>query len=238
LIIMGHQPKVNAALAALKFVKRGMTLGLGTGTTAGFFIDSLAKRNQEEDLRLTCIPTSVSSERRASSAGLRTVGFQQASRIDLAVDGADVVSKDLHLLKGMGGALAREKFVAYRARKFVVIVDESKLRTNLDGIVAIETVPFASPAVLRDVSKISKTASLRMRADSKPFLTDNGNHIIDARMALKYPERTERDLNSIPGVVESGIFTRADVVLVGTETGCRVLRSKRVYSYSPFSRRE
>jgi ribose 5-phosphate isomerase A len=230
--------KENAARAALGFVRRGMTVGLGTGRTANIFIDLLAECNRRARLGLNCIPTSRQSEARALAAGLRIVGFEDAPCIDLAVDGADVVSSKLYLLKGLGGALGGEKFVAYRARRFVVMVDEGKLRKELAGTVVIETVPFATPAVLREVSRLSKKVLLRTNPAGRPFITDNGNHIVDVHMNVVRPEKVERELNLLPGVVENGIFTRADVVLVGTEDGCRTLKSKRKFSYSPFSRKE
>jgi len=231
-------PKMNSARTALKFVKKGMTVGLGTGRNANLFIDLLAERDRKERLGIKCIPTSKRSAERAASTGLALVNFEKARHIDLTVDGADIVSSKLYLLKGLGGALGGEKFVAYRSRKFVVIVEESKMRKNLDGVVAIEVVPFAASAVLREVSHVSKKASLRMASKSQPFITDNGNHLIDAHMNVANPEQREKELNLIPGVVENGIFTRADVVLVGREKGCRILRNKRKFLYSPFSRRK
>jgi len=219
--------KQNAARAALPYVRRGMTVGLGTGSTANIFIDLLAAREKYEHLGLKCIATSKASEQRAARGGLRVVTFADAPTIDVAVDGADIVSADFCLLKGLGGALAREKCVAYRARRFIVMVGEEKLRRRLEGIVPIETLPFASAAILREVSKLSKGAKLRTDATGKPFVTDNGNYIIDAQMTVKNPAKTENTLNNLPGVLENGIFTRADTLLVGNETGCRILKNKK-----------
>src|SRR3989344_786563 len=219
--------KQNAARAALAYVRRGMVVGLGTGSTANIFIGLLAARERKEGLGLRCIATSKSSEERAARAGLHLVGFDEVRSIDIAIDGADIVGAGFCLLKGLGGALAREKCVAYRARTFIVMVGEEKLRKKLEGIVPIEVLPFASAAILREVSKISKGAKLRADAAGRPFITDNGNYIIDAPMRVSDPVTLEAALNRIPGVLENGIFTRADIVLVGSETGCRTLKNKK-----------
>jgi ribose 5-phosphate isomerase A len=219
--------KKNAARAALSYIRRGMTVGLGSGTTANIFIDLLAVREKHEHLELKCIATSEASEQRAVRGGLRIVTFADTPSIDVAVDGTDIVSADFCLLKGLGGALTREKCVAYRAKQFIVLVGEEKLRKKLEGTVPIEVIPFAVPAVMREVCAISKKVCLRQDSAGRHFTTDNGNHIIDAQMTVKDPAKMESILNNLPGVLENGIFTRADIVLVGTETGCRTLKNKK-----------
>ncbi|MDO8340287.1 MAG: ribose-5-phosphate isomerase RpiA [Candidatus Burarchaeum sp.] len=219
--------KHNAALAALPYIRPGMTVGLGTGSTANIFVDLLAARERREHLGLKCIATSENSEKQAARAGLRLVSFADAPMIDVVVDGADIVSADFCLLKGLGGALLREKCVAYRSKKFIVLVGEEKLRRKLEGIVPIEVLPFAAPAVLREISKLSKRAKLRTAAAGRPFITDNGNYIIDAPMRVSNPAKLEAELKYLPGVLETGIFTRADIVLVGNKTGCRTLKNKK-----------
>jgi len=232
---MADLPKENAARAALSFVRRGMCIGLGTGRTANIFTELLGERERREHLGLSCIPTSMRTEELAESVGLHITDFQEVRRIDVAVDGADVVSPDFALLKGMGGALSREKIVAYRAKKFVVIVDEGKMKKKLEGTVPIEEMPFAAPAVLREIRlTCSRNAAVRLNAPGSPFVTDNGNHIIDAPMRIaniSQAERLEFMINNIPGVLENGIFTRADVVLVGIEKGCRRLVNRRGFGF-------
>ncbi|RLG18603.1 hypothetical protein DRN67_03990 [Candidatus Micrarchaeota archaeon] len=112
------------------------------------------------------------------------------------------------------------------------------MRERLEGIVPIEVVPFAAPAVLREISALSSSASIRKNKNSTPFKTDNGNYIIDAPLTVNSPEELEIKLNALLGVVENGIFSKADVILIGSENGCRVLKNERKSTYSPFSNKE
>jgi len=229
----------NAAKAALALVKPGMRVGLGTGSTASIFIRLLSEKNHLYDMNLRCIPTSLNSAHLAHSYGLVVAGFDDVEKIDLAIDGADAVSKDFNLLKGLGGALTREKIVAYRAAKFAVMVDDSKLKPLLGGIVPVEVLPFAFAAVLRELPAVSSGQPvMRRNKDSTPFRTDNGNYIIDVPVAkITDPAKLELEINTIPGVVENGIFTRADIVIVGNETGSRTLVNKKKFSFPYLLRR-
>jgi ribose 5-phosphate isomerase A len=228
--------KVNAAKAALLLAKPGMCIGLGTGSTSELFVKLLAKSNIKN---LTCIPTSLKTADLAHSLGLRVIGFDAAHKIDLAVDGADAVDGHFNLLKGMGGALTREKIVAYRAEKFAVIVDESKMKRQLGGIVPVEALPFAFSAVARELASCaSSPPKMRKKPDNTPFRTDSGNYLLDVPIAkISDAAKLEKEINALPGVVENGIFTRADLVIVGNETKSRTLSNKKKFSFPYFLRR-
>ncbi|MFH1448415.1 MAG: ribose-5-phosphate isomerase RpiA [Candidatus Micrarchaeota archaeon] len=212
---MADSGKKKAALEALKYVRRGMALGLGTGSTTAHFVRLLGEANRKTNMELKCISTSIKTERLAMEYGLKLVGFGDIDHIDLAVDGADVVVGK-NLIKGLGGgAITREKAVDYRAKEFVVIVDGSKVKRVFGGVVPLEVLPFASEAVKQDVEAMGAKTKYRMDG-SRKFVTDNGNYILDAFFnRITAARKMERELNSIPGVVENGIFTRKCKVIVG-----------------------
>jgi ribose 5-phosphate isomerase A len=215
--------KVNAARAALEFVKDSTVVGLGSGSTAKEFIKLLAQRIKAEKLDIVGVPTSFDTRIFAFQLGIRVAEPDEVDSIDVAVDGADVATKNA-LLKGGGGALTREKVIAYAAKKFIVIADESKIKQQLEGKVVVEVVPFAHHNVIQQLRKFTDKISYRS-ADAKlgPIITDNGNFLLDCDMLVKDPKKTEVELNTIPGVVENGIFTKFDRVIVGTKTGSRTL---------------
>lgn len=207
--------KINAAKAALTFVKDGMIIGLGTGSTAKEFIKLLAERIKA-GLNISCVATSLDSERFARDLGIRITDFNEVDRIDIAVDGADVLTKRA-LLKGGGGALTREKIVDYTAKEFIVIADSSKIKEQLEGIVVLEVLPFAYKVVLRALEKYSKNPQLRLDANGAAKISDNGNYLIDCQMVVRNPKATEAELNDILGVIENGIFTKFDRIIIGTK---------------------
>lgn len=218
--------KQSAAREALKLVRNGMRIGLGTGSTAEIFVKLLAEKAKSERLHITCVPTSIAIGKLAKSLGLNVIQPDAASAVDLAVDGADAVEKKtLHLIKGMGGALTREKIVDYAAKRFVVIVDESKVVERLGGVVPVEVIPFAVSNVAKSVKALGARPELRTRGNS-PFMTDNGNLILDCHFdEIKDAPALERELKLLPGVVENGIFTKnVGVVIVGNAAGTRILR--------------
>jgi ribose 5-phosphate isomerase A len=218
--------KLAAAQKALEFVKMGSSIGLGTGSTAEIFIDLLGKKNKEEELDISCIATSVASERQAKRLGLRVVSFGEIDRLDAAFDGADQVDAKLNLIKGLGGALVREKIVDYRAMKFYVMVGEGKLVKKLSGIVPVEVIPLAGEPVRRELVGLgAKSAQARMDGGKK-FISDNGNIILHADFPeISDPKKLDDDIVKLPGVLESGIFTSRNVlVIAGKPDGtCRVL---------------
>ena len=217
------EEKINAAKGALDFVKDGMCIGLGSGSTAHEFIKLLGKRVKEEKLKICAVPTSLDSKITAVNEGISVLEPDVMIEIDLAIDGADVATKTA-LLKGGGGAHAREKVVDYAAEKFIVIVDEGKVKEKLEGIVALEVLPFAYKFVLDEISKISENARLRTGGKKLgPVISDNGNFLIDFEMEVKDPKKMETELRAIPGVVENGIFTKFDKIVVGTKDGHKIL---------------
>lgn len=213
--------KINAAKGALEYVENGMCIGLGSGSTAREFLKLLVEKVQEEKLSVCCVTTSTDTRRMAIENKLWVVEPDTITDIDLAVDGADTVTKDA-LLKGGGGALTREKIIDYNAKKFIVIVDEGKVREKLVGNVALEVLPFAAPFVLKQLKEYKPRIRMA-RKKLGPVVSDNGSFIVDMEMQVDDPKKTEEWLKSIPGIIENGIFTRFDRIIVGSEKGFREL---------------
>jgi ribose 5-phosphate isomerase A len=213
--------KTAAAEKALAFVKPGMRVGLGTGSTAEIFIGLLGRKNKKEKLDLACIATSEASEKQAKKLGLKLATFAELKGIDAAFDGADQVDSEKNLIKGLGGAFVREKIVDYRAEKFIVMVGENKMVESLCGIVPVEVIPLAEEAVRRELLALGAKAAPTRMEDGKKFVSDNGNFILHAEFGpLSDPKRMEERINWIPGVVDNGIFTSQNVtVVVGRKDG-------------------
>ena len=220
------EQKRAVAAAALAYVREGMTVGVGTGSTAALFIEELAAR---PELVAAAVPSSEASAAALRAAGIRLVGLDEAPSLPLYVDGADAVDPRLRLIKGAGGALAREKVVASAAELFVCIVDESKLVERLGdpaggpaGVpVPLAVLPMAAAFVAGRVRALGGTSAAR-----PGYRSDDGLAILDvAGLDLSDPERLEAELGAIPGVLESGVFARraADVVLAGTDGGVRTI---------------
>ncbi|MCX6778237.1 MAG: ribose 5-phosphate isomerase A, partial [Candidatus Micrarchaeota archaeon] len=172
--------KFVAAGKAIKFVHRGQTIGLGTGSTAEVFIRLLAEKNKKTNLNLTCVATSIRSEKLAKKLGLRVKNLNEVESIDTAFDGADIVVGN-NLIKGMGGgAIAREKCVDYRAKKFVVIAGKSKIRKVFGGILPIEVIPMAASHVSGELQSLGARSAAARKDGAKNFITDNGNMILHA----------------------------------------------------------
>src|SRR5437762_3821045 len=218
--------KRNAAEAALKYVKPGMVLGLGTGSTARHFLEGLS-RLIGSGMEVKAVPTSFATAEAAKRLGIPLTSLEEHVRLDLCVDGADEVDPKLDLIKGLGGALFREKIVAAAAQQFVVIVDESKLvpRLGVKAPVPVEVHTFGWRFAAKSLESLGATVDLR-RASGEAFRTDNGNHILDARFpSLASAERLAGQIAAIPGVVGHGLFLKmASTVLVGTGKGVRTLR--------------
>jgi ribose 5-phosphate isomerase A len=215
------QAKTNAAKAALEHVKDGMCIGLGSGSTVREFIRLLGDR-VKKGLKVTCVTTSFDSRMLAIENGILVTEPDAIDEIDLAVDGADTVTRTA-LLKGGGGALTREKIIDYNARRFIVIVDESKVQEGkLRGEVNLEVLPFAAPLIMKQLKQYAPRIRMA-KAKLGPVISDNGCFIIDCDMVLDDPKETERSLKSIPGIIENGIFTKFDIIIVGNEKGHRIL---------------
>lgn len=215
--------KAVAAEKALSLVSTGMTIGLGTGSTAEIFVRKLAERVKARELDVQCVPTSQRTAALARALGLKLIEIEEGTEIDLTVDGADEVSSELHLIKGMGGALLWEKIVARMSKVECIIVDFSKLVTTLGEKtpVPVEVVPYGwkkTKHVLEE--RFGCKAQLRRKGE-EVFHTDSGNYILDCKFGkIEKPEVLEQELKLITGVVESGLFCNiASVVIVGEESG-------------------
>ncbi len=219
--------KKMAGYKAAELVNDGDVIGLGTGSTTHYFIERLALKIKEEEIAVLGIPTSYQSFFLARNSGIPLTTLEE-HQIDLAVDGADEVDPHLNLIKGGGAAHTMEKIIDSAADKFVVIVDESKVVNELGRFpVPVEVIPQAFRVVSEQLRHIGGTPALRM-AEKKdgPVITDNGNLVIDVQFnSILEPEKLELRLNSIPGVVENGIFTGiVDEVIVGTSEGIDILK--------------
>ena len=194
-----------------------MVIGLGTGRAAAGFVRELGARVRS-GLQIRGIPTSQATERLAKSLEIPLVGFEDVAGVDLAVDGADEVDPDLNLIKGHGGALVRERVVAAAASRFVVLVGPEKLshRLGAQRSVPVEAIPFAAPQVRRALERMGAEARIRTESDESPFVTDNGNLLVNASFGeISDPAALHAKIREIPGVLDSGLFAgMADDVLV------------------------
>ena len=219
---MSDELKRQAALRALDEIRDGMIVGLGTGSTASHFIRELGKAR----IRVKGIPTSEASTQLAKEVGVLLTTFEEHPRIDITVDGADEVSPGLDLIKGLGGALVREKIVAHASTRVVIVVDESKLvdRLGKRTVIPIEVIPLAVPRVLLLLEQLGGPARVRER-DGRPFVSDNGNTIVDWNHGtINDPTTLEKQLKAITGIVDSGIFAGvANCVIVAGRQGIRKL---------------
>jgi len=211
--------KQKAAKAALEYVERDTVIGVGTGSTANHFIDFLASiKHQIEG----AVASSEASAERLRGHGIPVFDLNSVSEVSVYIDGADEADRHLHLTKGGGGALTREKIVAAASRKFVCIADESKL-VDLLGAFAlpVEVIPMARSFVARQLVKLGGQPTWR-----EGFVTDNGNVILDLHnLTITNPAELEAKLNNIPGVVTNGLFALrpADVLLLGTKDGVQTI---------------
>jgi len=215
------QQKRRVAEAALDFIESGEILGVGTGSTVNFFIDALAKiKGKIEGV----VSSSEASTERLRAIGLRVLDLNRTGDLSLYVDGADEATRHLHLIKGGGGALTREKIVASASRRFVCIVDESKLSPYLGSFpLPVEVIPMAQSLVARKLIKMGGQPELR-----EGFTTDNGNVILDVKkLDLTDPLAMETKINLLAGVVDNGLFAArpADVLLVGSASGVEQIKT-------------
>ncbi|MBW5290891.1 MAG: Ribose 5-phosphate isomerase A [Candidatus Ruthia sp. Asou_11_S2] len=212
--------KFAVAQAALKYVVKNTIIGVGTGSTANFFIDALAKI--KNDIK-GAVASSKATAQRLESHGIKVFDLNEVKAISVYIDGADESNDSLNLIKGGGGALTREKIVAAVADQFICIADESKLVTIMgDFPLPVEVIPMASNYVKQQISqRIGGTPTVR-----ENFITDNGNLILDIKdLKITNPKSMETELNSITGVVTNGLFANrgADVLLLGTPNGVKVV---------------
>jgi ribose 5-phosphate isomerase A len=216
--------KRNAAREALKQVHGGLVLGLGTGSTAAIFVEELIARVKAEKLDIVGIPTSEKTRAQAEAGGIKLTTLAEQPKIDITFDGADAIDlASFCLLKGLGGALLREKIVAEASQRLVIIADTSKVPQPFGGIVPVEIVQFGAAATFSRLHSLGETA-WRKTGQGELFITDNGNYIADITIAaIRNPARLQTELKNIAGVVETGLFLdQASQLIIGSETGAQV----------------
>jgi ribose 5-phosphate isomerase A len=221
--------KQQAAKEALNFVKSGMALGLGSGSTTAYFVDLLGQQLASGALEnVVGVPTSEKTAEQARALGILLTTLAQHPQLDLAVDGADEVDPDLNLIKGLGRAALREKIVEIHAVRFLIIVDESKLVSRLGsrGPLPVEIVAFQVEAHMRWLNTLGCSAELCREKDGSPVVTDNGNYLAGCWFSdgIDDPYALARVLADRPGVVEHGLFLdMATAVIVAAPAGTRIL---------------
>lgn len=221
--------KKAAAESAAQLVQDGMVVGLGTGSTAVFFVEALARRLSNEPLRIAGIPTSERTAALARELKIPLTTFVEHSRIDLTVDGADEVELGtLSLIKGHGGALLREKIVAAASDRMVVVADETKVSEKLGTLasVPVEIVQFGWQVTLKRLGALGGNATLRLSADRTPLITDGGNYIADCAFGpIASPKETAHHLDHVVGAIEHGMFLGfAREVIVGGRNGTEIFK--------------
>ncbi len=208
--------------AAAEMVQDGMVVGLGTGSTATCFIESLIKRCQSE-LKIGAVATSDASYTLAKQGGIPILSNDQVIRLDLTVDGADEIDPQNRMIKGGGGALVREKILASTSKQMLVLVDESKLVSELGAFtLPVEIIPFCYLATLARIREAGFDGKMRYHKDGSHYLTDNGNFIFDVHTPKTFPDpaAAHQKLTALAGVVETGLFYNLPVqVLVGYQDG-------------------
>ncbi len=224
-----EEEKKRAAKEAVKHVKDGFIVGLGSGTTTAYAIEELGKKAKQEELQILGIPTSYQAFMLAVEHAISITTLEEHPAIDLTIDGADQIDKELNLIKGMGGALAREKIVAFASKSLIIIADENKKVEALgqnNHPVPTEALPFAASLVMRKLREMGGRPQIREgKGKVGPVITDNNNIIIDADFGpIAKPAELEHSLKCISGVVETGLFIRmADIVYIGTRSGTEKL---------------
>jgi len=219
--------KKNAAIKAIEEnLKTGMVLGIGSGSTVVYAVEKIAELNVENNLKLKCIPTSFQSYQLIVENGLTLTSLDQYPELDLDIDGADEIDKNLNLIKGGGGCLVQEKIVASNSKKLVIVADFRKNSENLgekwEKGIPIEVIPISYVPIMKKLEKLGGTPVLRMaQAKAGPLVSDNGNFIIDVNFGvIKDPGELNLSLLTIPGVVDTGLFIgMASKAYIGLEDG-------------------
>ncbi len=220
--------KELAGRAAARLVRDGEVVGLGTGSTAYFAVVALGER-VKAGLKIVGIPTSVATEEVARKVGVPLTTLDEHPEIDIIIDGADEIDPQLNLIKGGGGALLREKVVASVSKKMVVVADSAKLVPQLGKFpLPVEIIPFARAVVEKKLISLGATPKLRVKSDGQTYVTDNGNHILDASFGrISDPASVARALSETPGVVEHGLFIGiAKSALIGKGTSVEELHER------------
>ena len=232
--MMGNQDldslKKAAALKAVEFVRDGMVVGLGTGSTAHHMVLALGEKVRA-GMKLSGVPTSRETAALARQQGIVLIDADNAWVIDVAIDGADQVDPDFNLIKGGGGALLKEKIVAASAKQFIVLVDHTKRVPVLGGAfpLPVEVIPFGRGSTAREIEALTQSRVVLRERNGAPFTTEAGNMIVDVHLTrIDQPRNLEIALNHIPGVVETGLFVgRTDLLIVGTANGVELYPATR-----------
>lgn len=227
-----EEAKRNAAAEAAKQVKDNFVIGLGSGSTSAYAIQEIGNRMKREEIHVLAVPTSYQAFTLAVEHGIPITTLEEHLTLNLTIDGADQIDDELNLIKGMGGALTREKIVASASKKLIIVADERKKVKFLgenNHPVPIEVLPFATPIIMQKMKEMGGKPILR-ESNRKvgPVITDNGNVIIDVNFGIIHePEEVDRKLKSLPGIVETGLFVKtADLVYIGERSGVKKLGEK------------
>ena len=218
--------KRNAAEEAVKFVKDGMIVGLGTGSTAKIVVDLIGEK-LSKDFKIKGMPTSIKTKQQAEKLGIELINIDDQDVIDLAIDGADEVAPDMSLIKGLGGALLREKKVEKKAKELIIIVDESKMVEKLGrGELPVEVRSEDHESTATEIENIGCEAKLRLEDNGEIFVTDNKNYIYHCLFpnGIENPKEMDKKLQNINGVRDTGLFINmATKIIIGNDEGTRVL---------------
>ena len=229
-LVEQEEMKKQAAEKAVQYIEDGMIIGLGTGSTVEFAIKKIGEM-VKEGLKIEGIPTSLKTKRLATDLKIPLIELDDRVEIDLTFDGADEVDSNLNLIKGGGGALTREKIIAYHSKKVIIIVDETKIVKGLgcDSFLPVEVTKFGWSATKKVLEGLGCTGELRKIMD-EAFITDNQNYIIDCDFGkITDPEALEKEINNIPGVLDNGLFIGlADQVIVGSKQGMMTLERQDI----------
>ena len=223
--------KKLAAEKAIEQIEDGMIIGLGTGSTIEYSLKKLGEL-VKDGLNIKGIPTSIRTQRIAKDLQIPLATLDENPVIDLTIDGADEVDSNLNLIKGGGGALAREKIVAYNSKKLVIIIDDSKIvkALGIDFALPVEVLKFGWTSTKRALEEFGCNVELRKVMGDEPYITDNSNYVLDCDFErIENPVQVEIDINNIPGVVENGLFVGlVDEVIVGGKQGILTLCKESV----------
>ena len=223
--------KKLAGEKAVEHINDGMIVGLGTGSTVKYSLKKLGELVRD-GLDIKGIPTSINTKRIAKQENIPLTTLEENPELDITIDGADEVDSFLNLIKGGGGALTREKIIAFNSKKVIIVVDDSKIvkALGIDFPLPVEIIKYGWTATKKRLEEFDCTVELRKIMENEPYITDNGNYILDCEFErIDDPEQLEIDINSIPGVVENGLFIGlVDEVIVGGKQGISTLNKETV----------
>lgn len=221
--------KKIAGIHAAKYVKNGMKVGLGTGSTVKYTILELGRRIKEENLEIMCVPTSIATEKLSIENNIQLYELSSLEGLDLVIDGTDEFDKELILIKGGGGALVREKIIAQASQQMIVVADDSKKVETLGRFpLPVEVIQFSWKETRRQISQITGLPESKIEKrnqNNNSFITDNGNFILDLHLeTIENPKKLESDLNKLAGVLDCGLFINiADIVVLAGKNGLEII---------------